>query len=52
MVRVLTKIFHKLFPQRRKRKSPAVLPAQAKGQPPPVSEEEVRKRLEGLGYIE
>lgn len=51
MIRRLTKLVDKLFAKRRKQKPSATSPTQLQGQPS-VSEEEVRKRLEGLGYLE
>lgn len=51
MVRVLSRLFGKWFPKRRKPKSTASVTPQPTASPP-VNEDEVRKRLEGLGYIE
>jgi hypothetical protein len=51
IVQRLTKLMGKLFAKRRKPQPSATPPTQMQGQPP-VSEEEVRKRLEGLGYLE
>lgn len=51
MIRRLTKLMGKLFGKRQKQKPAAPPPTQLQGKPP-VSEEEIRKRLEGLGYLE
>lgn len=53
MLHALTRLLGKIFSRRHKQKTaPAASPTSPQGQPPPASAQEVRKRLEGLGYIE
>lgn len=52
MMRAFARLFGKWFPKRRKPKQAASSATPQPTASPPVNEDEVRKRLEGLGYIE
>ncbi|MBI3244877.1 MAG: hypothetical protein HYZ50_00040 [Deltaproteobacteria bacterium] len=52
MVRALARRFGKWFSKRQKPKQAASSATSQPASSPSVNEEEVRKRLEGLGYIE